>query len=343
MTKTPLKKSVAQDSAVKLEEIHTEKIERASQVALENQTTEASQSKLENQTSEASQDSLENHEQKASQSLKENHNEKASHGSLENHLEQASQVDSENQKGKADIRALVEIYYDVQDVRIRSFNRLRQVGEVKGVTPNILKQLENQIKLYIQHKIKKELIWQTYLKGIRGIGPILSGGLISWLDPAKAKHISSFWKYCGLHVKDGHAVKRQKGIHLDYNPKAKLLCWKIADSFIKQRTPFYRDLYDQTKIEDASKLGNPQENPENCPQYSECVKRLGKTASRLKRESKKPSCKKHIDYRARRKMIKRFLSDLWIQWRTLEKLPISEPYAIAILKHGAINNENSSS
>jgi hypothetical protein len=33
------------------------------------------------------------------------------------------------------IRKLVEIYYDVQDVRIRTANRLRTVGEVEGIDP----------------------------------------------------------------------------------------------------------------------------------------------------------------------------------------------------------------
>lgn len=43
---------------------------------------------------------------------------------------------------KEKVRNLLEVYYDVQDVRLRSFNRLRQIGEVKGVNPNILKDLE---------------------------------------------------------------------------------------------------------------------------------------------------------------------------------------------------------
>jgi len=109
--------------------------------------------------------------------------------------------------------------------------------------------------------------------------------------------------------------------------------WKIADSFVKQRTPIYRDVYDETKVKENIKLCNPLEDPKNCPQYTECAKRLKMKASRLGRASKKLPCKKHIDNRARRKMVKRFLSDLWLVWRSLEGLPITKPYAVGILGH----------
>lgn len=231
------------------------------------------------------------------------------------------------------LRALVEVYYDVQDVRIRSFNRLRQVGEVKGVEPDILKELEKQVREYLRDEVHDVPVVKTFLSNVKGIGPILAGGIIAWFDPAKANHASSFWKYAGLAVEDGHAIKRVKGKKTEYNPRVKVLCWKIADSFIKSRSPFYRPLYDKAKLEEAVKLCHPEEKPENCPQYAECKARLGKAATRMNRESKKLPCKKHVDYRARRKMVKRFLADLWGIWRQLEGLPTSDPYAVAILGH----------
>lgn len=231
------------------------------------------------------------------------------------------------------IRELVEIYYDVQDVRIRSFNRLRQVGEVKGVEPDILKRLEKQIRDYIAAQIRDEPVCKLFLKNIKGIGPILSGGLVSWFDITKAKHASSFWKYAGLHVEDGQAVRRIKGKKLGFNIRVRTFCWKIGDSLLKQRTPFYRDIYDEAKIKEAEKLRHPEKDPHNCPVHETCLKRLSAKAKRLKQSTKELPCKKHIDYRARRKMIKRFLLDFWLAWRKLEGLPISEPYAIAVLKH----------
>lgn len=231
------------------------------------------------------------------------------------------------------VRNLVEIYYDVQDVRIRSFNRLRQVGEVKGVNPNLLKELEKQIKDYITHEIKTLPIYKNFLKPVKGIGPILSGGILAWLDPYKADHASSFWKYCGLHVVDGKAIKRQKGKKLGFNVKMRVLAWKIAKSFVRQRTPFYREIYDEAKLKENEKLGNCIENPQNCSMYKDCIKKFKTKAKRIGSNPKKPPCKQHIDYRAMRKMVKRFLADLWTTWRSLEGLPVTEPYAIAILHH----------
>jgi len=232
---------------------------------------------------------------------------------------------------KAKIRNLVEIYYDVQDVRIRSFNRLRQVGKVVGVHPELLKKLEQEIRDYIKAAIKGLPIYEKYLKFIKGIGPILAGGLISYFDPYKAEHASSFWRYAGLHVENGKAPKRKHGKKLGYNPKAKVLCWKIGDSFIKQRTPFYREIYDKAKERENEKLNYPLENPKNCPFYKECKRKLKK--------AKAPACALHIHYRAMRKMVKRFLADFWAAWRSLEGLPVSEPYPIAILGHEKLETQ----
>jgi hypothetical protein len=225
------------------------------------------------------------------------------------------------------IRKLVEIYYDVQDVRIRTANRLRTVGEVEGVDPDILKRLENQIKNYIKAEIKNIPIVKNYLRNIKGIGVILAGALISFLDIRKTDHASSFWKYMGLHVKDGKAVKRERGSKIDYNPKLKPFYWKIGKSFIRAKTPFYIDIYYKTKQEEIKKLNNPIENPKNCPYYEECIERLKAKAERTGKEAKNPPCRLHIDLRAMRKMVKRFLSDFWVEWRKYEGLPVTPPYA----------------
>lgn len=237
------------------------------------------------------------------------------------------------------VRQLLEIYYDVQEVRIRTFNRLRQVGKVEDVNAKRLKTLEKEIRDYIFREIKYLAVYQKFLSLIKGIGPILAGGLLSYFNPYEAEHASSFWRYAGLHVVNGKAPRRERGKKISYNPKAKVLCWKISDSFIKQRTPFYRDIYDKAKNRENEKLGNPLENPENCPHYKECLQKLKKRAQKLGRERKPTPCRLHIHYRAMRKMVKRFLADFWAAWRRLEGLTVTEPYATAILGHGLEENQ----
>jgi len=41
----------------------------------------------------------------------------------------------------------------------------------------------------------------------------------------------------------------------------------------------------------------------------------------------------HLDFRAKRKTAKLFLSHLWAKWREFEGLPVSEPYVQAIMGH----------
>ena len=240
------------------------------------------------------------------------------------------------------IRELVEIYYDCQAFRIAAFNRLRTVGIVEGVHPERLLQLEKEIRDYIEKTISGIPIYENFLKQVKGIGPILAGALLAYLDPAKAEHASSFWRYMGFHVVDGKAPRFEKGKKAGYSKRLHVLGWKIGDSFIKQRTPKYREIYDLAKNRENEKLGFPVDfngnpgpiaTPEKCKFYQECKKIQEAKAKRLGRKPKPPPCAKHIHFRALRKAIKQFLADLWVEWRTLMGLPVSDPYAIAILKH----------
>jgi len=158
------------------------------------------------------------------------------------------------------------------------------------------------------------------------LGPLIGGFLLSYLDPHKARHVSGFWKFVGLHVEDGFAVKRQKKKKLGFNPKLRAFMWRIADSLLKQNTPVYRQIYDERKVKEEAKLNYPNENPEKCPFHGDCVKKLKEKAKRIGRKMKKPPCKKHIHRRAARYMVKAFLRDLWVEWREMEGLPVSEPY-----------------
>ncbi len=82
------------------------------------------------------------------------------------------------------------------------------------------------------------------------------------------------------------------------------LCWKISDSFIKQRTPYYRDKYDKKKGQELSR-----------------------------KDKNKPKNKMHADLRARRFAVKRFLQHYWDCGRELAELPRTKPWIIGQGRH----------
>jgi len=306
----------------------------------------------------------------------------------------------ENRKRKR-IRHLVDLYYDIQEVRKAADNRLREISKnieeareddqiriedhaelehaldkyiEDHLNPRHLETLEEEI----QHRLDKELetveIYTEFLENVKGISMTLGAGLVAYLDPEKAPYPSSFWKFCGMHPEG--AKGRSRGEKIEYNPFMKTHVWKVGDSFVKQRTPKYRPMYDKAKVEENEKLNEPLDFPHNgsllstqspemkreemvelaegkgldvsdlkkveiakairtanaekCPDYEECMKDLKEKADRAGRSVKIPSCRDHIDKRARRKMVKEFLKDLWIEWRRLEGLEVRKPYHEAV-------------
>lgn len=85
-----------------------------------------------------------------------------------------------------------------------------------------------------------------------------------------------------------------KGLLLDHNPFAKMTCWKIAGQFVRQGK-FYRRQYEKQKAK-----------------YEARDKGLISDGQ--------------LDLRARRAMVKLFLSHMWEMWRKSEGLPAGKPW-----------------
>ena len=155
------------------------------------------------------------------------------------------------------------------------------------------------------------IVW-TWLTGIRGLG---EGNLVACLvaqidDIAKFDTISKLWRFSGYAVIDGKREYANQGKKLTYNRSLKSIVYLIGDMFIKQRTGVYRDVYDKAKEEYQRRYPEP-----------------------VVVDGKKKYTKGHIDYMARRKMVKLFLSHLWTIWRESEGLPVTKPYVESILGH----------
>ncbi len=133
-----------------------------------------------------------------------------------------------------DIRYLIERFYQIQKHRLalgnqkRTLNKAGTPSEAIDLHYKNFQAIEKSIKKSIEQPIKKHPIWKSYLKGVKGIGPILAAALISTIDIAKAQHASSVWKYAGL----APDQKREKGKKLDFNPFLKMTCWKIGGSLL---------------------------------------------------------------------------------------------------------------
>ncbi len=184
---------------------------------------------------------------------------------------------------------------------------------------------EIQLNKRIEKEVMKHPMWNAFFKDVRGCGALMAGVCLAYLDPYKARHCSSFWKYAGLDTvvttdKEGNSVVRGRNksytemrpytdkngneamkVSITYEPflKTKLI-GVLGSSFIKLGGK-YRDIYDGYK-------------------------------NRLS-QSRDDLTPVHRNNMAVRYMIKMFLRDLWVEWRTLEGLPVSQPYEVAYLGH----------
>ena len=102
----------------------------------------------------------------------------------------------------------------------------------------------------------------------------------------------------------------RRGQKIDFSPRLRVLAWKIGDSFVKQRTPYYRAIYDNEK---ARQLALMELKAENAPE--------------------RPL---HAENRARRKMSKQFLAHYWYVARSIKGLSVGQPYVAEKMGHKKI-------
>jgi len=183
---------------------------------------------------------------------------------------------------------------------------------------------EDQTVKILKKALGNVPIFTEFLEHIPGCGPLMSGIIVSYLNPKKADYVTSFWKYVGLDVveeEDGtfrgrgryksHLVMRpyvnakgqtKEKPSLSYNPRVKSkLVYVLFDNFQKQKN-----------------RGNPY-----YPVYEHYLHRLENRPDLMGDEKPK---KAHRLAMARRYMVKIFLMELWLFWRDLEGLQITAPY-----------------
>lgn len=268
-----------------------------------------------------------------------------------------------NEQLRNSIKTLTRIYYDYQRERTSLDGRLGQTknGEVKKRAPErdmtvlagILARREEVLAMEestlhgfkdantgkwdrencLATLVHKHLLWDSFLVHVKGCGEAMTAVLISEFDINIATTVSKMWQFAGLNpgMVAGKKRKKDKTIITDtmvrgdrktpgficpFNQflRAKL-CGVLGASFLKCGSP-YRQYYDnmRTRLE-AEDWGMAAKNPS---------------------DKTKPKAF-HQHRAANRYMVKMFLRDLYVAWRTLEGLPVREPYAEEYLgkKHHA--------
>lgn len=192
----------------------------------------------------------------------------------------------------------------------------------------VLEKNENQHFRRLEKVLSEYPIYSQFLEHIKGVGPAMAGVIISEFDIHKAKYSSSLWAYAGLDVApDGQGRSRRKEhlveqtykdkngeiglkMGITFNPflKTKLL-GVLGSSFLRAGSEDnrYKDIYDNYKHRLEHRAGAIP------------VSLHGKTEG-------ESLTKLHRHRMAIRYMIKMFLIDLYVNWRTIEGLPVHIPY-----------------
>lgn len=195
------------------------------------------------------------------------------------------------------------------------------------------KYVDDRIAFYI--KEHPAYPWFSQVKGIglENVAKII--GLVR-IEPeykedgtemSYANTISALWSFAGYGVDNGKAPKRKAGDTLSYNSQLRSMCWRVGGSLLRAKGKFY-DYYLAQKERYVIRFQN--EGIKIVP-ATQLPKIDGK-----KQEGNGFISEGHIHNMALRKMIKLFLACLWLKWREGLDLPVTEPYAIGVLKHNSL-------
>lgn len=238
--------------------------------------------------------------------------------------------------GHQEARFLVDAYYKMQDDRIRGDAQIRATGDNEEPHDILVwlaaqsRTLEQQIKggLTVYAGNHPAGAWAMSQKGLGGV---LTAGLLAHIDITRAPTVGHIWSYAGLVP----GVEWKKGEKRPWNADLKKLCWKIGESFVKvsgYEGAYYGKVYAARKthevgINDRGLLSD---------QAAAKLERfnIGKTTDAYKAYSVGKLPPAHIHARAKRYAVKLFLSHFHAVWYEHEHgTPPPLPYPIAHLQH----------
>lgn len=114
-----------------------------------------------------------------------------------------------------------------------------QIPELKLIRDRLLRQMGS---------LMRRTPYGEWVENTHGLGNALYFTLGILPDLASFATVSKAWKYCGLHVENGHARKRSAGQYLGFNARLRsyMIMW-VAEPTTKQRKSPYRTVFDRRK------------------------------------------------------------------------------------------------
>ena len=216
------------------------------------------------------------------------------------------------------LAGLVQHREEIQRMRIRLANRVLAIeremddpllmpGTMKGIGPRLLK-MEKALTKDIKDWMKSSPGIVQQALAVKGVGPTTIARIMAEIDIHRAEYASSLHKFAGFapgfdKTEKGEKEngRRARGPKRPYNARLRVACRVQGDSFLKAVGSEYSLWYYRYREVDETK------NPD--------------------------LTKAHYNNRAKRKMMKLFLSHLYERWRMLEGLPVNRHYAAAHLEH----------
>jgi hypothetical protein len=217
---------------------------------------------------------------------------------------------------------------DLEKLRIATENRLRTLTDEtehgKGIPADLpevvlltnqldqLRTLEHGATLALKRAMRAHYLgpWckQTVGVGEKQLARLLAAiGNPAWNDlhQRPRRGPAELWAYAGLHVIEGQAARRRKGVKANWSTDAKTRAWLIATSCVKQAHSPYRAVYDRVREHQADAVHT-----------APCV-RCGPSGKPASEGS--PLSAGHQHARALRAVSKELLKDLWREAkRTME-------------------------
>lgn len=199
------------------------------------------------------------------------------------------------------------------------------------------KTMETVCEKKLEHILRRFPIYNHFLRHhVKGIGTVVCAHIIAFINIEKADTVSKIWQYAGLNP--GMVKGTKMGRFIDEDTKEEYTMPEKVDTMVRGDKPTSGFVlpYNKELKTALLGLGAPGMVMKTEPTYT---KVYYDTKNRLENSSKtftnrktgeqiawKDTTPGHRDNAAKRKMIKVFLQDLYVVWRTLENLSVRVPY-----------------